>query len=65
MPGQVDFLNSFIASNGAPLGVTLNGFTFIPYGGGMGGLVMSDSAGNFWLLQMGTDGRLQTSQVSF
>lgn len=65
MAGQVDFLGSFIASNGAPLGVTLNGFSYIPYGGGMGGLVMGDSAGGLWLLQIGTDGRLTTTPVTF
>lgn len=65
MSTQVDFIGSFIASNGAPLGVTINGFTLIPWGGGMGGLVMGDSAGNLWLLQIGTDGRLSTTQVTF
>ena len=65
MAGQIDFLGAFIASNGAPLGIAISGFTLIPWGGGMGGLVMSDANGNFWLMQIDTDGRLSTSQVSF
>jgi hypothetical protein len=59
----VDLITGFIGSNGAPLGVTLNGFTFIPFN--QSGIVMADANAVLWLLQIGTDGRLQTSQVTF
>ena len=59
----IDLISGFIGSNGAPLGVTLNGFTFIPFN--QGGIVMQDSSGALWLLQMNTDGSLLTSQVTF
>ncbi len=59
----IDLITGFIGPNGAPLGIVLNGFTKIPYN--QGGIVMEDSTGALWLLQIGTDGRLQTTQVAF
>ena len=65
MTVQLDMVSGFISSSGAPLGITISGFIQIPYGGGMTGLVMGDSAGNLWLLQVDTLGRLNTTQVTF
>ena len=65
MTVQLDMVRSLIGSNGAPLGIVLDGILYLPYSNAQGGLAMQDSAGNIWLLQVGTDGRLSTTQVTF
>ncbi len=58
-----NLIGQFISSQGQILGLILNGFTLIPYN--HGGIVMQDSSGALWLLQIGTDGRLSSAQVTF
>lgn len=64
MSTQVGFLDSLIAANGSPIGIVCSGFFAMPYGNGQTGLILGDSAGNLWLLQIATDGSLTTAQVT-
>lgn len=61
MPGP-DLITSLISSSGTIIGTTLLGFVYIPYN--QGGILMQDSSGALWLLQINTDGSLSTSQVT-
>lgn len=51
-----DLISGFYSTGGTLLGVTITGYVFVPYT--QGGIVMQDSSGALWLLQVGTDGRL-------
>lgn len=59
-----DLISGFPSTGGIVIGVTISGFVYIPWASGQGGIVMGDSAGNLWLLQIGTDGRLSTAQIT-
>lgn len=58
-------LAGFYSGTGQQIGVTIGGFAVIPFSSGNGGLIMQDSNAVYWLLTIGTDGRLSTQQVSF
>jgi hypothetical protein len=52
-------------SGGINIGGTVNGFIYIPFSLNCG-IIMQDGNGVNWLLQMGTDGRLQGGvQITF
>jgi len=65
MTVQLDMVKGLIGSNGSPLGIVLDGILYLPYSNANTGLAMQDSAGNIWLLQIDTSGRLSTTQVTF
>ena len=56
------FIVELIGSNGAPIGIMVNGYLFIPNAGG--GFILQDSAGVNWLLTIKTNGALQSQQVT-
>lgn len=58
----LEFFSGLIDSSGVRVGYNVNGLLFIPYNGG--GIIMEDSAGAKWLLQINTDGSLAVSQVT-
>ena len=55
---------ALIDSSGVQIGYTLNGFMLMPYSSAQTGIMMQDSAGVYWLLQINTDGSLNVSQVT-
>jgi hypothetical protein len=59
-----DLLAGFIDSGGIQIGAQVKGIFFIP-NSLAAGLAMQDANGSWWLLQIGTDGRLNTTQVIF
>lgn len=63
MPGP-DLIAGFYDTTGVLVGAKINGFAVFPFSLGSG-LAMQDSAGNWWLLQIGTDGRISTTEVTF
>jgi hypothetical protein len=58
-----DLIAGFYGSQGVLLGVTLNGFLVVP-SALFSGIMMQDSSLNWWVLSIGTDGRLSTTQVT-
>jgi hypothetical protein len=58
-----DLIAGFYGSQGVLLGVTLNGFLVVP-SALFAGIMMQDSSLNWWVLSIGTDGRLSTTQVT-
>lgn len=48
----------FYATGGQQIGISLNAFFYIPFQ--QGGIVMQDSSGARWVLQIATDGSLTT-----
>lgn len=61
---QLDLMSGLIDSSGIQIGYTLNGFLGFAYGNAQTGLLMQDSAGQYWMLQIDTDGRLGTTPVT-
>jgi hypothetical protein len=58
MSGISDTILQPIYSGGIVVGAQVNGYVYIPFSNNAG-IVMQDANGVNWLLQMGTDGRLQ------
>ncbi len=59
-----DLIAGFYGTNGQVVGVKILGFCAMPFSLASG-LAMQDSAANWWILTIGTDGRLSTQQVTF
>jgi hypothetical protein len=59
-----DLIAGFYGSDGVLVGVKINGFCVFPFSLGTG-LAMQDSSGAWWIVTMGTDGRLSSLQVTF
>lgn len=59
-----DLIGPFYDSGGILVGVAVNGMVVIP-NNLAAGIAMQDSSGAWWVLQIGTDGRLSTTPVTF
>ncbi len=55
-------ISGFYATTGGQVGIAINAFLFIPFP--QGGIIMQDSAGAYWLLQIATDGSLSTTSYT-
>lgn len=58
MSAAISMMAGFYSTTGQQIGIALNGYLYIPYA--KGGIVMQDSSGANWLLQIATDGSLTT-----
>ncbi len=59
-----DLIGPFYDSGGVLVGLAVNGMLIIP-NTLASGIAMQDSSGQWWVLQVGTDGRLGVTPVTF
>lgn len=59
-----DLIAGFYSSSGTLAGVQVLGVIAIPFSLASG-IALQDASANWWVLTIGTDGRLSTQQVTF